>query len=506
MEAGALIVARNSPPCCSCGCSCSSDGFGSPRSWLRSVKRKYDEFESGGRFFIPGLDCDHVVKVQVENEIIALRDMVSNQQETIEELCADLDEERNASSSAANEAMSMILRLQKEKAEVQMEARQFKRFAEEKMGHDQQELAVLEDLLYKREQAIESLTCEVQAYKHRMLSYGLSKTEADGEEFRGLSRNPSMIENLDAFDYEYPPLKCNLMENPESLEVESDAADVEKHAFNETPRKQELKSLEYRIGQMERNPSSNELHMDFSAGQKILEKVIVDHSPRHGNHSQKFSDDSSNSFLGLGGEMGPELVKDSPRANNSTRMGYVSQTDHYTIPRGLNNCSEPGDDGVDRVCIIDSVQNGAPGVGVSEDMNTPRDSPNQVEIGDPDIQKLYMRLQALEADRESMRQAIMSMRTDKAQLILLKEIAQRLCTDMSSERRIVPVKKPALSGLLSFMSIFKWIISIIFWRRKAQRSKYTFGLSPDNVGLLMLLDKKHISKPWRCLTTSQLRS
>ncbi|KAF5176068.1 hypothetical protein FRX31_034344 [Thalictrum thalictroides] len=35
--------------------------------------------------------------------------------------------------------MSMILRLQRQKAEIQMETRQFKQFAEEKMAHDQQD-------------------------------------------------------------------------------------------------------------------------------------------------------------------------------------------------------------------------------------------------------------------------------------------------------------------------------------------------------------------------------
>ncbi|OWM82614.1 hypothetical protein CDL15_Pgr002189 [Punica granatum] len=464
MESEALIVAKDLVPCCSCGCSCCSDSYSSPGTWLRSVKRKYDEFESGGRFFIPGLDYTDVVKVQVENEIIALREMVSNQQQTIQDLCADLEEERNAASSAANEAMSMILRLQREKAEVQMEARQFKRFAEEKMGHDQQELAALEDLLYKREQTIQSFTCEVQAYKHRMMSYGLTEAEAEGERSQGHSRNPSMVDNFDdQFDYEYPPLRCKMNENPDPLEVESDAADVEKYAFGETPRGRELKSLEYRICQMERNPSSNQMNGDFSAPKNILEKVVVGQSPHHGRHSRKFSVDSSNSFLGMGGDAGSELVKDSPRANISIKkMDYVSHTDNYTKPGVLSSESELGDDGVDRVCTIDSVHNGAPGVGASEDyIKTPGGSLNQVDCGDPDIQKLYMRLQALEADRESMRQAIVSMRTDKAQLILLKEIAQRLCTDISSERR-VPAKKPSLVGAFSFMSVFKvsiWVIT-----------------------------------------------
>ena len=44
-----------------------------------------------------------------------------------------------------SEAMSMILRLQREKAEVQVEFRQLMQFAEGKMAHDSQELITLVD-------------------------------------------------------------------------------------------------------------------------------------------------------------------------------------------------------------------------------------------------------------------------------------------------------------------------------------------------------------------------
>jgi hypothetical protein len=46
-----------------------------------------------------------------------------------------------------------------------------------------------------------------------------------------------------------------------------------------------------------------------------------------------------------------------------------------------------------------------------------------------EIQKLKARLLVLEADRESMRHAIMSMGDEKAQVILLREVAQQLCRD-----------------------------------------------------------------------------
>nr|XP_016473328.1 PREDICTED: myosin-binding protein 7-like [Nicotiana tabacum] len=102
-----------------------------------------------------------------------------------------------------------------------------------------------------------------------------------------------------------------------------------------------------------------------------------------------------------------------------------------------------------------------------------------------------------------MRQAIVSMRTDKAQLILLKEIAQQLCKEMSPARR-TPVRKTSVVTSFSFISIFKWIISFVLWRRKARRSKYLFGLSANNAGLLMHLDKGPRVGQWRCLSSTQV--
>lgn len=470
MDLEAIPSSRDLVKCCNCGCSCSLSISGTSGPWFRSVKRKYDEFEDKERFFIPGFEPFSVARVQVENECVALREMVSNQQQTIQELYTELEEERNAASSAANEAMSMILRLQREKAEIQMEARQFKRFAEEKMAHDQQEFFALEDLLYKREQAIQAFTCEVQAYKHRMMSYGLTEAEAEGEKGTD-DRNNGMLD----FDcqneiptFEYPPLKCNLNENQGSLEVDDDdVADVEKYAFGETPRgRDRLKNIELRIHHMERCPSNGQLEGDFSGSKNILEKVIVGHSPRRSRHSRKYSSDSP-SFSGVVRETGTDLNTDSPRFNVSfKKTEYVSHSDEYNT-RNVDNASEIGDDMSDRVYTIDSVHNGVSyngyaevkaGVGIGEDnLATPRGSFSQGDVGDPEIKKLYMRLQALEADRESMRQAILSMRTDKAQLVLLKEIAQQLCKDVSPERRIT-IKKPSLLASFSFVSVFKVII------------------------------------------------
>lgn len=110
-------------------------------------------------------------------------DALSLQNLTIQGLTNELDKERNASSSAAVEAMSMILRLQREKAEVTMEARQFKLYVEEKMAHDQRQISYLEDIIYKREEMLQSVLGQLRSYKRRLVNCGVTTTSDQLEEY-----------------------------------------------------------------------------------------------------------------------------------------------------------------------------------------------------------------------------------------------------------------------------------------------------------------------------------
>ncbi|KAK7278773.1 hypothetical protein RJT34_23809 [Clitoria ternatea] len=486
MDSEVVPSSRDLLNCCNCGCSCSLLAQSSG-TWMRSVKRKHDEFKMDSQSPMATF-----ARIEIENECVALREMVNMQQKNIQDLNAELDEERNSSSTAANEAMSMILRLQREKAEVQMEARQFKRFAEEKMTHDQEEVLSLEDLLYKREQIIQSLTCEVQAYKYRLMSLGLTESEAEGDQCE-----------LPA--YEYPPLKCNVMHG--AMDADNDDTDIEKYAFGETP-SDSLRNLENRISQMEKSPTYSQMDGDFS-GKNMFEKVIIGQSPSQTRHSRKFSCDSA-PFGGMGKEMGSEFLMESPKHNGNCKKDYFTQSEDHSNLKKVDSASE-GDDMSDRIYTIDSVHSGAPyngftdskaGGGFDDYATTPRESGNHTEFEDPYIKKLYMRLQALEADRESMRQAIISMRTDKAQLVLLKEIAQHLCKEMSPQQKMA--RKQHSSGNSSFLSIFKWISSVVLWRKRARKSKYMFGLQAESAGLLLLLDNGTRARPWRCISSTQV--
>ncbi|XP_071710281.1 myosin-binding protein 7-like [Rutidosis leptorrhynchoides] len=468
---------------CECGCSC-CDNRACTQKWIRSVKRKLDELdEERHKLMIPGLLLPEVARVEIKNECGALREMVTNQQQTIRDLSDELEKEQNAASSAANEAMSMILRLQREKAEIEMEARQFKRFSEQKIYHDQHEIVALEELLYKREQTIQSLTCEVQAYKYRMMSYGLTESEAEGE--KGvITRTNSTIANsenqfgeFDYIPYDYPPLKCNSNEQQQQQqqiypESDNETIDIDKYTFTETPCS--LKDIEQRINELEKSPRN----------QPVYDKVIVGHSPRKQKPTSRYSlDSTTSSFFG------------------------TIREDENTCFKKVDNASEYGSEMSDRIYTVDSIHYGAPygnepKVNVNtfdnEVMSTTKDSMGQNESQDPEVMKLYARLHALEADRESMRQAIINMRTDKAQLVLLKEIAQNLCKEMGTTNRM-PVKKQSV-----LESFCQTIASFILWRRKASQTKYMFGRDANNAGLLMVLDKGSYMGHWRCVSRTRI--
>ncbi|XP_043706951.1 uncharacterized protein LOC122656480 isoform X2 [Telopea speciosissima] len=107
-----------------------------------------------------------------ESEIAALKAALQTQQQLLQKVYKDLEEEREASASAASEALSMILRLQGEKGAEKMEASQYKRLVEEKMHHAEECLSVFEDLMYSKEMEIASLEFQIQAYRYKLLSLG----------------------------------------------------------------------------------------------------------------------------------------------------------------------------------------------------------------------------------------------------------------------------------------------------------------------------------------------
>lgn len=141
----------------------------------------------------------HSRMLEVENEVLTLREALRSQHQALQDLYTELEEERNSSSTAANETLSMILRLQEEKAAVRLEANQYKRLAEEKLAHDRESLTYFEDLIHRKDEEIAALECEVQAYRHRLLSIGFDDLEIGKIRWPGRSYPNDREEDCDSW-------------------------------------------------------------------------------------------------------------------------------------------------------------------------------------------------------------------------------------------------------------------------------------------------------------------
>ncbi|GBG60683.1 hypothetical protein CBR_g12419 [Chara braunii] len=89
-------------------------------------------------------------------------------QHAFDTLKKELEFERSAAATAAEEAMMMIMRLQKEKAALQMASKQSARVADERQAYDEAELDIMKELLLKREEEKRILEKRIKTYKREV--------------------------------------------------------------------------------------------------------------------------------------------------------------------------------------------------------------------------------------------------------------------------------------------------------------------------------------------------
>ncbi|KAK8962691.1 hypothetical protein KSP40_PGU015266 [Platanthera guangdongensis] len=138
-----------------------------------------------------------------EAEVITLKEALINQAQFIRELSDELDEERKAAASGADEALSMIFRLQEGRALQKMEAVQFKRIAEAKMLHTEELLAFLKESILEKDGEISTLKLQLQSYRQNMQRYGICDTDVEEIDvvFDSEEPKPDMrVDNLCAMD------------------------------------------------------------------------------------------------------------------------------------------------------------------------------------------------------------------------------------------------------------------------------------------------------------------
>ncbi|XP_027119773.1 uncharacterized protein [Coffea arabica] len=127
----------------------------------------------------PNVESVFHVGSEDKNTIRLLEQALEKEHAARAALCLELEMERSAAASAADEAMAMIQRLQEEKASIEMEARQYQRMTDEKSAYDAEEMNILKEIIVRREREKHFLEKELEAYRE-MSFIGKEPSSGDG--------------------------------------------------------------------------------------------------------------------------------------------------------------------------------------------------------------------------------------------------------------------------------------------------------------------------------------
>ncbi|KAI3445231.1 hypothetical protein Pfo_001896 [Paulownia fortunei] len=122
------------------------------------------------------LDGSTISEIEGESVVDRLKRQIEHDKKIMGTLYKELEEERNASAIAANQAMAMITRLQEEKAALHMEALQCLRMMEEQAEYDDEALQKANDLLAEKEKQIQDFEFELELYRNQLGDVSLSNT------------------------------------------------------------------------------------------------------------------------------------------------------------------------------------------------------------------------------------------------------------------------------------------------------------------------------------------
>lgn len=287
-------------------------------------------------------------------------------------LYEELEEERSASAIAANETMAMINRLHEEKAAMQMEALQYQRMMEEQAEFDQEALQLLNELMVNREKENAELEKELEVYRKRLEEY-------EAKEKMGMLRRRMRDSSVDSY-----------RNNGDSDENNNGL-------------------LQYRENEIENTPVDVVLRLDECLDDyegerlsilrrlKFLEEKLTDLN----NEEDEEKEEEVKTFENGNGHYHGKETNGKHRVIKSKRLLPLFDAVDGEIENGLGNGNHH-ENGIDESEKSENVT-------VEEEMD-----------------ELYERLEALEADREFLRHCVGSLKKGDKGVHLLNEILQHL--------------------------------------------------------------------------------
>ncbi|CAN1758675.1 Myosin-binding protein 3 [Linum perenne] len=365
-----------------------------------------------------------------------LKESLKSERKSLNALYAELEEERNASAIAANQTMAMINRLQEEKAAMQMEALQYQRMMEEQSEYDQEALQLLNELMVKREREKQELEKELDVYRKRVLEYDAKeklrfvRRRRSGNSSATCS-NGEEIDELSSIDLnrEAKNESESLSENPESsvhhddenISLEEIAMDCVKHMTSLDDSLAEFE--DERLSILDQLKELEEKLLNLSEANEVTDDVDSVRQSLNCSYDVSTAEENGDSH-----ELSNE--KDYPERKTMSSMAkillpFLDAAEDDETGEGLireNNVDESGIED-SPLCRFDS---------------------KQLAIED-EVDHVYERLQALEADREFLKHCMSSIQKGDKGMDLLQEILQHLRDLKSVEIRVRSMSESPLS-------------------------------------------------------------
>ncbi|KAF7808665.1 myosin-binding protein 2 [Senna tora] len=362
---------------------------------------------------ISDIDCGELT-------VEKLKSALKSERKTLSVLYAELEEERSASAIAANQTMAMINRLQEEKAAMQMEALQYQRMMEEQSEYDQEALQLLNELMVKREKEKQELEKELEVYRRKVLEYEIRERTA-------MSRRDSSIRSRTS------SASCSNAEDSDGLSIDLNHEAKEENGFYSH---QESSSSQ-------NTPVDGVIYLEASLANfeeervsileqlKLLEEKLV---MLNYEEEQNFDDIKSSEHLCVENGNGFHDHDDYRDQINGFANGHSKEINgkHHQVRKIMGPKAKrllplfdaidtEAEDGVlngdENGLHVDSFQNGS-----AEKFELEKEKLAMEE----EMDQVYERLQALEADREFLKHCISSLRKGDKGLDLLQEILQHL--------------------------------------------------------------------------------
>lgn len=345
-----------------------------------------------------------------------LKSVLKAERKTLNALYTELEEERSASAVAANQTMAMINRLQEEKAALQMEAFQYQRMMEEQSEYDQEALQMLNDLMVKREKEKQELEEELEVYRKKVMDYEAREEmmmfrRKDGGSVRSRTSSASFSNT----------------EDTDGLYIDVNHDEKEDGGFygnhdnsNQNTPIDAVLNLEESLVHFEEERLFILEHL------KVLEDrlftTLSDEDEKHFADMkpvEHFYEENSDYIIEVNGIVGNGFSKEMNGKHHEERTTMGSKA-KMLLPL-FNSIDPSSEDGEYNI-----HENGFDSV-LSQNSSALKSEVESRKLPiEEDVEYVYQRLQALEADREFLKHCISSLKKGEKGIYLLQEILQHL--------------------------------------------------------------------------------